>query len=175
MLRSFKTRAPEPELCAGRSAVAHCRRRSVEGRHLFRRACRSRRLSQWFGQPVSLARTLCQAMRRVLHDTEQDPSWSKRAVMAIEASRASHAFLDDAPLPLVEDPDGRRRWWTFAGGAEIGSSPGCLSGNSARASPGNTFITFADGAAEIAAVAIRQAIDTRLPCVRRSTGATSLP
>ena len=115
---------------------------------------------RWSGQPVSLARTLCQAMRRVLHDTQQDASWSKRAVTAIEASRASHAFLDDAPLPLVEDPDGRCRWWTFAGGAGNRVLAGLLERElGARVSPGNTFITFADGAAD-SSVAIRQAIDT---------------
>lgn len=115
---------------------------------------------RWFGQPVSLARALCQAMRRVLRDGQQDASWSKRAVTAIEALRTSHAFLDDAPLPLVEDQDGRYRWWTFAGGAGNRVLAGLLERElGARVSPANTFITFADGAAD-SSVAVRQAIDT---------------
>ena len=115
---------------------------------------------RWFGQPVSLARALCQAMRRVLRDGQQDASWSKRAVTAIEALRTSHAFLDDAPLPLVEDPDGRYRWWTFAGGAGNRVLAGLLERElGARVSPANTFITFADGAAD-SSVAVRQAINT---------------
>lgn len=114
---------------------------------------------RWFGQPVSLARSLCQAMRRVLHGTASDVSWSKRAAAAIDVQRASHAFLEDAPLPLEEDPDGRCRWWTFGGGAGNRVLAGLLELElGARVSPSNTFITFADGAAE-SSIAIRQAID----------------
>jgi ATP-dependent Lhr-like helicase len=114
---------------------------------------------RWFGQPVFLTRTLCQAMRRVLHGTENDGSWSKRAVAAIDTQRASHPFLDDASLPLEEDSDGRCRWWTFGGGAGNRVLAGLLELElGARVSPGNTFITFADGAAT-SSVAIRQAID----------------
>lgn len=115
---------------------------------------------RWFGQPVSLARSLCQAMRRVLRSSERDVSWSKRAAAAIGAQRAAHAFLHDAPLPLEEDPDGRCRWWTFAGGAGNRVLAGLLELElGARVSPGNTFITFGHGAAE-STIAIRQAIDT---------------
>jgi ATP-dependent Lhr-like helicase len=114
---------------------------------------------RWFGLPVSLERSLCQAMRRVLTSEETDPSWSKRAVTAIEAQRESHAFLDDSPLPLDEGPDGRCRWWTFGGGAGNRVLAGLLELElGERVSPGNTFITFSNGAAE-SAVAIRQAID----------------
>jgi ATP-dependent Lhr-like helicase len=114
---------------------------------------------RWFGLPVSLDRSLCQAMRRVLTSEETDPSWSKRAVTALEAQRESHAFLDDGPLPLEGDPDGRCRWWTFGGGAGNRVLAGLLELElGERVSPGNTFITFSNGAAE-SAVAIRQAID----------------
>ncbi|WP_437877387.1 DEAD/DEAH box helicase [Sorangium sp. So ce513] len=114
---------------------------------------------RWFGRPVSLDRSLCQAMRRVLTGSDADPSWSKRAVTALEAQRESHAFLDDCALPLEEVPDGRCRWWTFGGGAGNRVLAGLLELElGARVSPGNTFITFAEGAAE-SAVAIRQAID----------------
>ena len=114
---------------------------------------------RWFGQPVSLAHALCQAMRKVLLSSDHDASWSKRAVTAIEAQRESHAFLNDSSLPIEEDADGRCRWWTFAGGAGNRVLAGLLELElGARVSPGNTFITFADGAAE-SSVAIRQAID----------------
>ena len=114
---------------------------------------------RWFGMPVSLERSLCQAMRRVLTSHQTDPSWSKRAVAALGALRESHAFLDDAPLPLEEDPDGRRRWWTFGGGAGNRVLAGLLELElGERISPSNTFITFSNGAAK-SAVEIRKAID----------------
>jgi ATP-dependent Lhr-like helicase len=114
---------------------------------------------RWFGQPVSLERSLCQAMRRILVCKDTDPSWSRRAVSALEAQRESHTFLDDGPLPIEEDPDGRCRWWTFGGGAGNRVLAGLLEQElGARVSPGNTFITFGEGAAE-SSVAIRQAVD----------------
>jgi hypothetical protein len=114
---------------------------------------------RWFGQPVTLPRSLCQAMRRILCGSTHDECWSKRALAAIDAQRASHAFLDDSPAPLGEDSDGRFRWWTFGGGAGNRVLAGLLEAElGTRVSPGNTFITFAEGAAE-SGVAIRQAID----------------
>ena len=114
---------------------------------------------RWFGLPVSLDRSLCQAMRRVLTSKDTDPSWSKRAVAQLELQRESHGFLEDGPLPLEEDPDGRCRWWTFGGAAGNRVLAGLLERElGEHVSPGNTFITFSNGAAE-SAVAIRQAID----------------
>jgi len=114
---------------------------------------------RWFGLPVSLERSLCQAMRRVLASKDTDPSWSKRAVTQLELQRESHAFLEDSSLPLEEDPDGRCRWWTFGGGAGNRVLAGLLELElGERVSPSNTFITFSNGAAE-SAVGIRQAID----------------
>jgi ATP-dependent Lhr-like helicase len=114
---------------------------------------------RWFGLPVSLERSLCQAMRRVLTGRDVDPSWSKRAVTQLELQRESHAFLEDSSLPLKEDPDGRCRWWTFGGGAGNRVLAGLLElALGERVSPGNTFITFSSGAAE-SALGIKQAID----------------
>jgi ATP-dependent Lhr-like helicase len=114
---------------------------------------------RWFGLPVSLERSLCQAMRRVLTSQDTDPSWSKRAITQLELKRESHAFLEDSLLPLEEDPDGRCRWWTFGGGAGNRVLAGLLELElGERVSPSNTFITFSNGAAE-SAVGIRQAID----------------
>jgi ATP-dependent Lhr-like helicase len=115
---------------------------------------------RWFGQPVSLERSLCQAMRRVLQGKDNDPAWSKRAVTALDTQRESHGFLDNAAPPLEEDPNGRCRWWTFGGGAGNRVLAGLLELElGARVTPGNTFITLADGAAD-SSVAIRQAINS---------------
>ena len=114
---------------------------------------------RWFGVPVSLERSLCQAMRRILTSEESDPSWSKRAVAELQLQRESHAFLDDGSLPIEEGSDGRCRWWTFGGGAGNRVLAGILELElGERVSPGNTFITFSNGAAA-SVVAIRQAID----------------
>jgi ATP-dependent Lhr-like helicase len=114
---------------------------------------------RWFGLPVSLERSLCQAMRRVLTSEESDPSWSKRAVAQLQLQRESHAFLDDSSAPIEEGTDGRCRWWTFGGGAGNRVLAGLLELElGERVSPGNTFITFSNGAAANV-VAIRQAID----------------
>lgn len=114
---------------------------------------------RWFGLPVSLERSLCQAMHRVLVSKDTDPSWSKRAVTQLELQRESHAFLDNSSLPLEEAPDGRCRWWTFGGGAGNRVLAGLLELElGERVSPGNTFITFSNGAAK-SAVGIRHAID----------------
>ncbi len=113
---------------------------------------------RWLGRPLTLERSLCQAMRRVLQSGERDPSWSKRASAALEVQRESHALVGDAPA-LEEDQDGRCRWWTFGGGAGNRVLAGLLElALGARVSPSNTSITFAEGAAE-SVVAIRQAID----------------
>ena len=114
---------------------------------------------RWFGLPMSLERSLCQAIRRVLTSSDIDPSWSKRAVTQIGLQRESHVFLDEGTLPLEADPDGRYRWWTFAGGAGNRVLAGLLELElGERVSPSNTFITFSNDAAK-SAVGIRQAID----------------
>ena len=114
---------------------------------------------RWFGQPMTLPRVLCQAMRHILRGSENDPCWSKRAVTVLDEQRASHAFLDDGDLPLEPDTDGRLRWWTYAGGAGNRVLAGLLEEKlGARVSASNTFITFADDAAE-SPVGVRQAVD----------------
>ncbi len=114
---------------------------------------------RWFGLPMSLERSLCQAMRRVLVGDDNDPSWSRRAVTALGVQREEHAFLDDGPVPLEEASDGRTRWWTFAGGAGNRVLAGLLEQElGERVVPGNTSITFALEAAT-STVAIRDAID----------------
>ena len=112
---------------------------------------------------MSLERSLCQAMRRILTSEESDPSWSKRAVAQLQLQREFHAFLDDNSVPIEEGFDGRCRWWTFGGGAGDRVLAGILELElGERVSPGNTFITFSNGGAA-SVVAIRRAVD-RLAC-----------
>lgn len=114
---------------------------------------------RWFGLPLSLERALCQAMRRVLASKDSDPAWSKRALTQLELQRQSHALLEETAQPLEEGPDGRCRWWTFGGGAGNRVLAGLLELElGERVAPGNTFITFSNGAAE-SVVGIKQAID----------------
>src|SRR5262245_14937036 len=98
-------------------------------------------------------------MRRILTSEESDASWSMRAVAQLQLQRESHAFLDDSFAPIEEGSDGRCRWRTVGGGAgnRVLEGPFVLELGE-RVSPGNTFITFSNGAAA-SVVAIRQAID----------------
>lgn len=70
---------------------------------------------RWMGRPVLVSRALCQAMRAVLTDPQEDLTWSRRARAAIAGLRQSYAFLADATFPLVSEPN-KVRWWTFGGG-----------------------------------------------------------
>ena len=64
-----------------------------------------------------------------------------------------------SPPPIEEGSDGRCRWWTFGGGAGNRVLAGLLELElGERVSPGNTFITFSNGAAA-SIVAIHKAID----------------
>jgi ATP-dependent Lhr-like helicase len=74
------------------------------------------RAARWAGFPRHLSYELCQSMRRVLVDPEEDPSWSDRARRALATQRAEHAFLADEASPLVSVGN-EITWWTFAGGA----------------------------------------------------------
>jgi ATP-dependent Lhr-like helicase len=114
---------------------------------------------RWFGLPVSLERPICQAMLRVLTSNECDPAWSKRAIVQLELQRESHGFLAGNHLPLEEGTDGRCRWWTYGGGAGNRVLASLLEAElGERVSPGNTFITFSNGAAN-SSVGICRAID----------------
>ena len=71
---------------------------------------------RWSGGPRHLGYALCQAMREILVDDTMDAAWSPRARTVLETMRAEHAFLRDAPSPLLDSRD-EITWWTFAGGA----------------------------------------------------------
>ncbi len=74
------------------------------------------RAARWSGRPRFLGYELCQSMREILVSDEADPSWSTRAERVLETTRAEHAFLRDAPAPMIETQD-QITWHTFAGGA----------------------------------------------------------
>ncbi len=77
----------------------------------------------------------------------------------LKGGRDIEIVLHDDALPLEEGSDGRCRWWTFGGGGGNRVLAGLLERELGECvSPGNTFITFSNGAAE-SAVASRQAID----------------
>lgn len=114
---------------------------------------------RWFGQPVLLSRALCQAMRRILVGESINPCWSKRAAAAIAEQRASHGFLADAPSPLVEEADGRVRWWTHAGGGGNRVLANLLEARlGARVTASNMALTFVEEAARSVA-GIREAVE----------------
>lgn len=71
-------------------------------------------LPTWMGEPRLLSRELCQAIRDVLVDDNDDPWWSRRAVEAMAAVRQEYSFLQEGQAFTEET--GRIRWWTFAGG-----------------------------------------------------------
>lgn len=138
----------------------------------------------WFGQPLLLSRTLCEALRNVLTGESLRPYWSKRAVAAIELEREAHGFLRDEVAPLVAEADGRFKWWTFGGGK--GNKLLALLMQEMlgeRVTASNVALTFADGAAQ-SEVAIRESIsevaarvpadDSALAGFADTTGATRL-
>ena len=74
------------------------------------------RSPRWSGGPRHLGYELCQAMRGVLVDDDDDPRWSARACKTIAGLRAEHAFLRDGD-DLIEKGRSEITWHNFAGGA----------------------------------------------------------
>lgn len=71
--------------------------------------------ARWFGGPKALGYELCQAMREVLVDDDNDPAWSKRASEVIARLRAEHEFLRQGETaPMLESSD-EITWWTYGG------------------------------------------------------------
>lgn len=69
----------------------------------------------WIGSPRFISRRLCEELRNTLLDTTVDDAWTARARDAMKAERASHTFLADDPMPVVEGTD-ETTWHTFLGG-----------------------------------------------------------
>lgn len=71
--------------------------------------------TRWSGAPSYLGFALCQAMRAILIERDEDPCWSKRAREVIAGLRGEHEFLQLARTPMIAEHDGIT-WWTHAGG-----------------------------------------------------------
>ena len=112
---------------------------------------------RWMGRPTLLSQALCRAMRRVLLDEEMVTTWSRRAREVMTSLREEHAFLHDAPAPLVADAD-RTHWWTFGGGKANTLLAALLQSHlGEKVTANNLAIQFTGGAAQ-SDVAIREAI-----------------
>ncbi len=74
------------------------------------------RSARWSGNPRYLSHELSQAIRHILTDDNEDPSWSKRACEVIHRAREEHAFLRDEPSPIIMSAQDKLTWWTYAGG-----------------------------------------------------------
>ncbi|MGK3964060.1 DEAD/DEAH box helicase [Sorangium sp. So ce118] len=110
----------------------------------------------WLGKPRLIARRLCEELRKTLLDTAEDAWWTKRAREAMRAERASHAFLDDAPMPIVEGLNDIV-WHTFLGGRVNNLLARLLEERlGEQVVPGNRSIKIRGGAAR-SAVAVRDA------------------
>jgi len=73
------------------------------------------RAARWPGVPQFLGYEMCQAMRRVLTATEDDPSYSRRACRVLARLRSEHAFLRDAQAAITGTASALT-WWSFGGG-----------------------------------------------------------
>lgn len=81
----------------------------------FVQPCEHARGTRWSGTPSYLSRALCQAMRAILIEQDEDPCWSKRAREVIAQLRSEHEFLQLSAAPMISESDGIT-WWTHAGG-----------------------------------------------------------
>lgn len=116
------------------------------------------RAPRWSGGARHLGYELCQAMRRVLVDDLDDPSWSTRARAQLEHARAQHAFLEDTADGLVEEGRDMITWYDFAGGrANLLLARVLERELGGRVTSQNTSITFRKEAGE-SVVAVRDAI-----------------
>ncbi|HVI03277.1 MAG TPA: helicase-related protein, partial [Enhygromyxa sp.] len=73
------------------------------------------RNTRWSGAPQYLGYDLCQAMRAVLIDDDEDPAWSKRAREVIASLRLEHEFLRASASPMLVAGE-EITWWTHSGG-----------------------------------------------------------
>lgn len=71
--------------------------------------------SRWLGAGQPLRYELCQAIARVLSSEGPDPFCSRRALERLAQIRSDYSWLEAEMTTLLTEPDGRQRWWTFAG------------------------------------------------------------
>jgi len=103
---------------------------------------------RWAGEALLLSWDLCQAMREVLVDDQDDPWWSSRTKTTFRGIREEYSFLHDGRQPFVEDAAGVR-WWTFAGGKANNLLAHMLKNKLGdRVTANNLAISFTDQAAQ---------------------------
>jgi len=71
--------------------------------------------ARWFGTGRSLAYELCQAIKRVLCETEMSAALSKRGVERLNSLRERLPAFDPAGTTVERLERRGSRWWTFAG------------------------------------------------------------
>lgn len=73
--------------------------------------------SRWLGEGQALSFDLCQAIRRLLSGQVTPPGLTRRAEAQLAIQRQEFPWLDNGTDCTVFEPlpDGRQRWWTFAG------------------------------------------------------------
>ena len=72
--------------------------------------------SRWLGEGQFLSFRVCQAIRRILASTANEPFWSQRATAQMEEIRTECPWASLDATSLVQHPSGEVHWWTFGGG-----------------------------------------------------------
>lgn len=72
--------------------------------------------SRWLGEGQMLSRAVCQSMRRLLASDDFHSGWSARARNEFSEIRNDFPWINTDSTALVQDTEGRVKWWTFAGG-----------------------------------------------------------
>lgn len=71
--------------------------------------------SKWLGPGPALRFEMARAVAAVLA-TDDRPGWlTKRGATAFDEARAAYDWVTEDATALVTDPDGKVKWWTFAG------------------------------------------------------------
>jgi ATP-dependent Lhr-like helicase len=76
---------------------------------------RSQGKAGWFGTGRSLSYEVCQAIKRVLCESEVSAVLSKRGIERLYSLREGLPVFDPAGTTVERLETGRSRWWTFAG------------------------------------------------------------
>jgi ATP-dependent Lhr-like helicase len=115
------------------------------------------RLPTWMGEPRLLSYELCQAVRSVLMDDEEDACWSRRARELVKMKRAELSFVRDEPMPITLDGV-KLRVWTFAGGRINNTLARLLEHKLGGQVSASNIAVAVGGEAAQSTVAIRQAL-----------------
>ena len=112
---SFATRDDRPAvlLLAGRSWAVT--RLDWDARLAWVEPSREQGRSRWEGSSRAMGADLCRAVRRVLSGASLTPWLSKRGSAFLAGLKDDYAWCDEDCTTLLQDGEGRQRWWTFAG------------------------------------------------------------